>query len=86
MHETDVVDAPAEHRKPIKSHAEGEPLVPLRIDTRILEDIGMDHTGAHYLDPLIAQLFGNLLADEAHVDFDGWLGERKEARAESDLD
>src|SRR3989344_546083 len=83
MHVTDVVDAPSEHREAIESHAECEALIFQRVDTGVLQDIGVDHAGAHHFDPFVFEFRRPLLPDESHIHFKTRLDEWEETGTEA---
>src|ERR1700682_5396237 len=75
--EAQVVDAIAEHRQALEAGTESEADVALGIEPEVLHHRGVHLAGAGDLQPFAFQL---------HVDFGGWLGERKERRAEAHLE
>ena len=58
MHETDIIDTPAQKREAIEAHTKGEALIRCRIDAGVLEDVRVDHAGTHHFDPFVSQFFG----------------------------
>src|SRR3989344_969789 len=82
VHVAHVVYAPTQERQSVQPHAECETAVFFRVDTRVLQYIGMHHARTHHLYPPVAQLGRRALAYESHIIVDRRLGERKEARTE----
>ena len=72
-----IVDAVAQHREPVRPHAEREALVLLRIDADGAQHVRVHLARAGDLEPAVA---------EAHVDLGRGLGERKERRPEAHLE
>src|SRR4051812_44592073 len=83
-----VRDAVLEHLDPLRTHAEGEALVPLGIEPTVLEDDRVDHPGSEDGHPA-APAAGGTPGTPAHqaldVERDGRFGERVVARAEASL-
>ena len=48
---TQVVDLPLEHRDALQTHSEGETAVLAAVDSGSLEDIRINHSAAHDLEP-----------------------------------
>src|SRR3954471_9076428 len=81
-----VRDAVLEHLDPLRTHAEGEALVPLGIEPAVLEDDGVDHPGTedgHPAAPATGRAAGAPAHQTLDVERDGRFGERVVARAEA---
>lgn len=86
MHKAHVVDTPPKDCEAVDAAAKGKTLILRWIEAVIFDNVGMEHSRAHYFDPSSLQLFGYVFANRLHVDLDGWLGEWKERGAETNLD
>src|SRR3954447_6227025 len=81
-----VLDAVAEHRDPVRAHAEGEPLVALRIEAAVAQHDRVDHARAKDRQPtrpLARGTAGAATDQAADVERDRWLGERVVTRTEA---
>src|SRR3989344_7443820 len=85
VHVAHVVYSPAQTRETVEPHAECEALIFVGVHTRVLEYLRMHHARAHHFYPTVTQFFGRMLTGDAHVHLHRRLGERKEARAETDF-
>src|SRR4051812_142205 len=86
MHESDVIDAPAQDCETIESHAECKALIFLWVDIGIFEHVRMDHSGTHHFNPLSVELLGHKRAADPRIDLYSGLDERKVAGTKSCLD
>src|SRR5579872_7492706 len=77
-----------EHGDAVDAHAPGETLEFVRVDRAISQHVRMHHAAAENLHPVVALAEADfaLLAPALDVDFERWLGEREEGRAEAHLD
>src|SRR5260370_7971403 len=83
-----VVDAVLADGDALRSHAEGEAAEAFGIIAAVLQHRGVDHAGAHDLQPAAPLAHAATLAaaaDAVHVDFDAWFGEREVARPTAHL-
>src|SRR5713101_4084638 len=83
-----VVDAVLADGDPFGSHAEGEAAEAFGIIAAVLQHRGVDHAGAHDLQPAAPLAHAATLAattDAVHVDFDARFREREVARTDAHL-
>src|SRR5665647_3358281 len=87
VEQAQVGDAVLEHRHALHTHAEGEAGDLLGVVVDEVVDRGVDHAGAHDLEPagVLARAAALAAAEPAaHVHLDARLGEREEVRAHTD--